>query len=355
MATGDICVFGATGFTAGLVLETLLRSGTRPVLVARDLGRLHALGGRLSLDVRGASADDPGALRRAFTGASVVLNAAGPFAETVKPVVRACLEVGAHYVDVSGEVDAIESAATFHEEARQRGITVLPAAGFDVVPSDCLAAHVARRSTNASVLRVAVSGLELLSPGSAKTLAAELGRPTRVRRGGRLVEIEPGSLGRKFDFGAGPAASVAVTWGDLATAYYSTGIDTIETYFEATPGVLATVQSNRYFGSLYRLPWVRAGIDRQVKWWTRTPSREERLSRRATIVVQAEDATGRRVESRLVTPEAYTLTAETAAEIAKRLLAGESDPGFQTVSRTFGADFILGFAGVSRFDVEDRP
>jgi short subunit dehydrogenase-like uncharacterized protein len=355
MATGELCLFGATGYTAGLILEAALRSEFRPVLVARDTTRLHELTSRWSLEGRPASADDPGSLRRAFAGASVVLNAAGPFVQTVQPVARACLDVGAHYMDVSGEVEAIERAASFHGEAQGRGITILPGAGFDVVPSDCLAAHVARRLPGAATLRVAISGLELLSPGSAKTLAAELGRATKVRRAGALVEIEPGTLGRKFDFGAGPVACVAVTWGDLATAHYSTGIGNIETYFEATPAVLATVQANRYFGSFYRLPWVRTGIERQARWWVRSPTREERLARRAAIAVEAEDSAGRRVESRLVTPEAYTLTAETATEIAKRLLSGETERGFQTPSRLFGADFILRFGGVSRFDVENRP
>jgi short subunit dehydrogenase-like uncharacterized protein len=269
-------------------------------------------------------------------------------------MIRACLEARVHYVDVSGEVDAIASAADWHLEASRAGVTILCGAGFDVVPSDCLAAHVFRRMPGARRLRVAISGLELASPGSLKTLGAELGRPTRVRRAGKLVEIPPGSLSRSFDFGQGPKACVAVTWGDLVSAHYSTGAENIETYFEATLGVSAVVQSNRVWGWLFRFPGVSAAVERQAALWTREPTLTEMASRRACVVVEAEDASGRVTTSRIATPEAYTLTAQTAAAIVERLLETNADlePGFQTPSRLFGPDFILRFDGVSRVDVE---
>jgi len=350
---GRLVVFGATGYTAGLIVEGALRAGLEPILVARNAERLEETAGRFGLDSRSASTDGP-SLARALEGASVVINAAGPFVNTVDPVVRACLAANAHYMDISGEVDAIEAAARYHHEARRRGLTILPGAGFDVVPSDCLCAHVARRLPGAQALRVAISGLELLSPGSVKTLGAELGRPTRVRRDGVLREVEPGTLTRGFDFGDGPRECVAVSWGDLASAYYSTGVRHIETYFEATPGVTAAVQANRFFGAFFRLPSVRAGIEQQAGLFGSEPSREDRAARRAAVTVEAEGPKGRIASSRLSTPEAYSLTAETTVEIAKRLLAGDFEPGFQTPSRLFGPDFILGFSGVSRTDAEVR-
>jgi short subunit dehydrogenase-like uncharacterized protein len=346
-------VFGATGYTARLILERALHVGLEPILVARNAARLEDTARRFGLEARNASSDWA-TLADTFEGASVVINAAGPFVNTVAPVVRACLAANAHYMDISGEVDAIEAAAKYHHDARRRGLTILPGAGFDVVPSDCLCAHVTRRLPGAHALRVAISGLELLTPGSVKTLGAELGRPTRVRRDGALREVHPGALTRSFDFGAGPRECVAVSWGDLASAYYSTGVRHIETYFEATPSVTTAVQANRFFGAFLRLPSVRAAIEQQAGFFGSEPSREERASRRAAIAVEAEGPNGRVASSRLTTPEAYTLTAETAVEIAKRLLDGDLEPGFQTPSRLYGPDFILRFAGVSRTDAEVR-
>jgi short subunit dehydrogenase-like uncharacterized protein len=69
------------------------------------------------------------------------------------------------------------------------------------------------------------------------------------------------------------------------------------------------------------------------------------------IVAEAwNDATGAAVRSRLVTAEAYTLTAWTAVEIAKRASSGGAVPGYQTPATAFGADFILAFPGTTRDD-----
>jgi short subunit dehydrogenase-like uncharacterized protein len=252
-------------------------------------------------------------------------------------------------VDISGEVDSIERAAAFHHDARERGITILCGAGFDVVPSDCLLAHVAERLGGARTLRLAVSGLELVSRGSMRSLANELGRPTRVRHQGLLEAVSPGALQRSFDFGKGPAAGVAVSWGDLATAHYSTGVLNVETYFEATPSVFAVTQASRMFGGWLRSPAVREAIQRQAGM-APSPNDRQRAERRTTLVAQAEDARGRTVSSRLSAPEAYTLTAQTASAILERFRNEDFEPGFQTPSRLFGPDFILDFEGVVRVD-----
>lgn len=351
---GRILIYGATGYTAGLIVQAMLEDGLRPILSARRRPELESLAGRFGLESRVASLDDPENIGRALAGIEVVLNAAGPFRNTVDPLVRACLNARVHYLDVSGEVDAIEAAARYHQLARRQGLTLLCGAGFDVVPSDCLCAHVGRRANRACALRLAISGLELVSRGSLQTLVAELGRGTLVRRAGTLQSVEPGILHRSFDFGLGPRTCLAVSWGDLATAHYSTGIINLETYFEVTPAIWAIAQANQSLGWLYRLPGMRQILELQARSWGSGPSREQRTARAARIVAEVEEAAGRVLVSRLETPEAYTLTARTATAIARRFLQGDLEPGFQTPSRLFGADFVLSFAGVTRIDMESK-
>lgn len=346
-----ILVYGATGYTARLVIAALLRAGVRPILAARSLAPLEVLAEQLGLPYRVARLDEPGSLRAALEGVGVMLNLAGPFVNTAESVVRACFEAGAHYLDISGEVDALHALSRLHASARARGIMLMPGVGFDIVPSDCLCAYAAARVRGLRKLRVGISGLELSSPGSLKTLAHELGRNTRVVRGGELVEIEPGSLTHDFDFGAGPRRCVAVSWGDLVTSPITTGAVEVETYFELTWALSAIVQANRHFGWAYRLPWVRDAMRSSMATRAGGPAAEQMAARRAVIVVEAEGE-AQRASHRLVTPEAYTLTAETAAAIAARVLDGECVPGFQTPSRIFGADFILSFAGVTRVEVD---
>ena len=346
-----LLLYGATGYTARLILDSLLAAGLRPILAARDVAKLKELAKRHDLDWRASSVDDPDALDLALADVDVVLNVAGPFSQTADPLVLACLRAGAHYLDISGEATSIDLVSRHHRTAVERGVMLMPAVGFDVVPSDCLCKHVTELASDVHALRIAISGLELISPGSAKTLSAELGRPTRVRRNGELAMVPPAELNWTFDFGAGPRLCTAVTWGDLATAHYTTGAPNVETYFEMTPSVAAVAQMNRAFGWLYRMPFVQLGIERQSRLWQSTPTAEQRASRRAAIVVEAEQTDGTVVRARMQTPEAYTMTAATATAIAARVLSGDVEPGFQTAGRLFGANFIMKFDGVTRQDL----
>lgn len=347
-ASDPILVYGAGGYTGSLIVRAAVRRGIHPVLAGRSEEPLARLATEFGLEYRVAVLTDPPALNRMLTGIGVLLNAAGPFSDTWAPLVEASLQCGVHYLDLASEVLVIESIRARGADAKRRGVVLVPAVGFEVVPSDCLAAHVAARMPGASMLRLAVSGLELVSVGSARTMALLAGRPLIVRRAGRLVTLPAGSIERTFDYGSGPVASVAVSWGDLATGFNTTGIPNIDTYFEATPAVRAVVAANRLLGPLLGAPPSQVTLQQMANWLPRGPDAAERSTRRAVIVAEAEDSSGRVVRARLQTPEAYTLSAETASAIAAEIAAGNYEPGFQTPAQLFGADFILGFEGVTR-------
>jgi short subunit dehydrogenase-like uncharacterized protein len=349
-----LLLYGATGYTASLILEEAARAGLSPLLAARDTRKLACVAERWRLEARSATLSDSAALGRMLRGVSVLLNAAGPFVDTALPLIDACVRAGVHYLDISGEVAALEAASRRHAAARRQATMILPAVGFDVVPSDCLCLGVTRALPKTRTLRIGISGLSLLSRGSARTLSRELGAATLVRRRGALVEIAPGSLNHSFELAGGERPFTAVTWGDLVTAHHSTGVENIETYFEATPAVSATVQANRYLGPLFRLPPVRTMLEQQAEGWVTDPSSAERASRRVQIVVEGETASGQRHSLCATTPEAYTLTARTSVAIAKRVLAGDVEPGFQTPARLFGSDFIWQFTATGTGTVRGR-
>jgi short subunit dehydrogenase-like uncharacterized protein len=294
---------------------------------------------------------NPSALTGMLRGVGVLINAAGPFSATWSPLVEACLECGVHYLDLASDVTVIEEIRSRGAEARQRDIVLLPAVGFEVVPSDCLAAHVSARLPGATTLRFGVSGLELISAGSARTMASLIGQPLLVRRAGRLAPMAAGSLERRFDYGSGPTASVAVSWGDLATAFNTTGIGDIETYFEATALVRAAVAAHRLAGPFLSAPPAQAMLQMMTASLPDGPTVAERSIEKAIIVAEAEHPSGRLARARLVTPEAYGFSAETAAAIGVEVATGNFEPGFQTPARLYGADFVLRFEGVSREDL----
>lgn len=345
-----LLIYGATGFTGKLCTRAALDRGLRPVLAGRDAGRVAAVAAPLGLSHRAASLDDPAGLAALLRGIRVVLHAAGPFSATAAPMAEACLAAGVHYLDIAGEVAVLEGLAGRHRDARARGVMLMPAVGFDVVPSDCLAAWVAARLPRPRQLALGFTGLQFATRGSLRTLVEHAG-VVRVRRAGRLVDVVPGTLRRAFDYGAGARESLHVSWGDIVTAHYTTGIPDVTVYFDATPSLRGMLAASRHLGWALRTPPWQTWLKAHAVLLPEGPSPAERAAARMTIVAEVEDAAGRRAAARLHTPEAYTLTGLTAAEIARRVLGGWIEPGFQTPGRVFGPDFVLGFPGVVREDL----
>jgi short subunit dehydrogenase-like uncharacterized protein len=266
-------------------------------------------------------------------------------------MVDACLNTGTHYLDITAEIRVMEALARRDAEARRRKIMIMPAVGFDVVPSDCLAAHLARRLPGAQALAFGVTGFRFISRGSAKTLLEAIDYGV-ARRDGAITAVPLGSLQRSFDYGDGPRSSHNISWGDVATAYYTTGIPTIETYHETTPLLQAILFACRTFGWALQSGPLQALLKAQANLLPDDPSRGAAVASPMVIVGEARDARGRRASARLRTPEAYAFTGSTGSAIAARALRGDLEVGFQTPGRVYGADFVLSFAGVAREDLD---
>ena len=345
-----LLIYGATGYTGRLLAVAARERGLAPVLCGRREDTLRSLADDLDLDFRVARVDAPDELDGALQDVDVVINAAGPFSETASAMVDACLRTGVHYLDVTGEAAVIDQISRRDGEARARDVMLMPAVGFDIVPSDCLAAHVVRRAKGATRMFMGLSGLTLLSRGSARTYIEHLADPAWVRRDGHLDRVAPASLERAFDYGSGPSSSIVVTWGDVVSAFFSTGVPDITVYFEATAAVRAHHTMLKLFGWAVPLTpwkaWLRAG----TAWMPEGPPEHRRAEREAVIAIEVENAAGEVFRSRLRTPEAYSCTAAAATAIAERALSGDLETGFQTPSRVYGADFVLSLPGVSRED-----
>lgn len=341
--TEGFTIYGATGYTGRLIAEAAVARGLSPRLCGRDKSRVDALARRLRQEGCVAELDEPGALRHALRDCRVLLNAAGPFSHTTSAWLDACIDRGVHYLDVSGEVEAISRVAAEHARARARGVMLMPAVGFEVVASDCLSLHAFRRLPNARKLRVGYAGLGPPSRGSARTIVQESHLPIRIRRNGQLRSVAPGKLRHAFDFGAGPSPALAVSWGDSVTAHYTTGIGDIESYSEATPAMRMALAMQPYAA----LTWGRAVDELLALQITKLP--HEAVA--PVVVAELENAAGERVSSRLSTPDVYDVTAASSLAAVERALAGDVEAGFQTPARVYGADFVLGVPGVTRMDL----
>lgn len=347
-----LLIYGSTGYTGRLVVAEALARGLAPTLSARNAEALRAQAEPLGLPWRAASLDDPASLDRAMEGARVVLHCAGPFSQTWRAMSDACLRNAAHYLDITGEILVFESLARRDAEARAAGIMLLPGAGFDVVPSDCLAAHLKRRMPDAVRLMLAFRGLGGPSRGTLATMTQGLGRPGAVRRGGRIVPVPPAWRTRRIDYGDGKLRdSTTIPWGDVSTAFYSTGIPDIEVYMSMSPATRRGAKLSRYIGPLLRTSLVQSYLASKLRRGPAGPSDAARARSESLLWGMAEASDGRRVECRLRTPNGYTLTAQTSVLLAEKALRGEARAGFQTPARAYGADVILEVPGVVRTDV----
>jgi short subunit dehydrogenase-like uncharacterized protein len=345
-----LLIYGAYGYTGQLIAERALELGLRPILSGRDRARLVPLGERLGLETRVADLG-PASLRRALEGVRCVLHCAGPFAKTSRPMVEACLAARSHYLDITGEIPVFEALSQLDREARSAGIAILPGVGFDVVPSDCLALHLKRRLPSAVALTLALATRGGVSHGTAASALLHVEDGAMVRRGGKLERIELGSLQREIDFGKGARDCVAIAWGDVSSAWFSTKVPNIEVYLAVgklppfSRAWLPLVQSLLTKSSVQSL--LQGALDRASPG----PSEEARRRGSAIVFGEARDASGRRVRARMLTPEGYTLTAQAALHVAQKVMAGDAPIGFHTPASAFGPDLALELEGVEREDL----
>ncbi len=187
---------------------------------------------------------------------------AGPFSATAAPMVDACLATGTHYLDITGEIDVFESVLAHDGEAHDKGVALLPGSGFDVVPSDCLAALLARALPGAVRLELAIRAGSSVSPGTAKTAMESLGTAGRARVDGVIGEVPSDRRRRTVDFADGRATTHAIAWGDVSTAYHSTGIGDIVVYAALPPAVTPLVALAQVAGPAARDRVVQGALKR---------------------------------------------------------------------------------------------
>jgi short subunit dehydrogenase-like uncharacterized protein len=350
-ASVSYLIYGANGYTGELIAREAARRGQRPVLAGRDARAVAALAGELGMEHRSFALDDPRALDAGLSGLGTVLHCAGPFTATARPMVDACLRRRAHYLDITGEVEVFEACATRGEEARGAGVMLLPGAGFDVVPSDCLAAHLKRRLPTATRLTLAFQPSGRLSRGTATTLVEHAHRGGLVRRGGVLTPVPSGWRTIAVDFGRGPRPAISIPWGDVSTAFHSTGIPNIEVYLAAPASARLSLRLSRFLTPLLRSAAVKSYLKRRIRRGAAGPGPEERARGRTILWGEVEDGAGGRVRARLRGPEGYAFTVLTALAVVEQVMAGRAPAGFQTPSRAYGPDFVLQIPGVERVDL----
>ena len=331
-------LYGPTGYTGALMLQECVRRGLQPVLAGRYANSLEPLAARHGLTYRELPLDDPARLEDGLAGMRLVLHCAGPFSRTSAPMRAACIEAGVHYLDITGEIDVFEAAHADGPRAREAGVLLCPGVGFDVVPTDCVAATLAAALPGATSLHLGFSGVDHMSAGTMATSMEAVRRGcARVRQAGRIVDRPFGQGHRLADFGRGPEKTFVIPWGDVSTAGYTTGIGDVAVHIPwRSPGARA-IRALLPVRGVLTAP-ASVGF---TQWLLRRlapgPDARRREGETSRICGEMCDGAGRTRSAVLNAPNGYTLTVQTALLAVEHVLSTQVTPGYQTPSQLLGA------------------
>jgi short subunit dehydrogenase-like uncharacterized protein len=344
-------LYGANGYTGRLVIDYANAYGLTPVLAGRNEMEIKQLAQETGYDHFVIELDDEEMLDKCLSDFDVVLHVAGPFSQTYKKMAEACLRTNTHYLDITGEIGVFQGLQSMDAAARQKGLMLLPGIGFDIVPTDCMAAYLASQMPGGQKLELGFQAGGGISRGTLNTALEGMLVGGMVRENGALKKVPHAYKVKDIDYGQGPIPSSTIPWGDVFTAYYSTGVPNVEVYMAGTRSLIRMQRISRYFSGLIRLAPVRKFAKNRIKAAPPGPSLEQRDSSVSRVWGQITDKENNKKSAIMITPNGYTLTAKTGLMAVQRILQGEFKAGFQTPSTAFGADFILDLEGCSLQDV----
>ncbi len=348
---GQVLIYGAYGFTGKGIARLAAEYGISPVLAGRNAEKLAAFATEVGYPHVVLNLDDHQRLVEVLRHFELVMHIAGPYTYTAEPMLDAAIEAGTHYVDLTGENHVIQAQLDRDEAFKAANIMVMPAVGYDVVPTDCLNLYVAQRVDNPVTLTLLMNGEykavegAMASRGTIKSGLELLSRPTLMRIDGVMVEVDqPKVMEKTID---GQARTfVQIQWADMLTSWVTTGVPTIEVYQQQSadiPGWVFWLIKREWGKKL--LVWL---VD---NYFPEGPPPEAQADRQTQLIATATNNRGESFSAQMITPEAYKLTFHSSLIIARRILDGQWRAGFQTPAGMYGADLALEIPGVSRSDL----
>jgi short subunit dehydrogenase-like uncharacterized protein len=339
-------LYGANGYTGKLIAKLAASYNLRPILAGRTEANIKPLADELQLPYRIIDLDNAIQLESALSEVKLVLHAAGPYVYTAKQMLEACLKTGVHYIDINGDISVFEMLKQYDAAAKENNIMIMPGVGFDVVPTDCIALKLKNQMPDATHLKLAFASVGGgLSHGTAITMAGKIGEGGAARENGKIVKKPLGQKGMWVDFGGKKLFVMTIPWGDVSTAFTTTGISNIETYTGMAPKVYRLLKLQWAFNWLLRTEFVRNIIRKKIKAKPAGPSDEQRKSSSSLVWGEVSNAGGKTISAAISCLDGYSLTAHSSLIISKKILAGDLKAGYQTPAGCYGENLVSEIPG----------
>ena len=342
----QLLLYGANGYTGKLIAKLAATYNLQPILAGRTEANIKPLAAELQLPYRIIDLDNKEQLENALSAVKLVLHAAGPYVYTAKQMIEACLQTGVHYIDINGDISVFEMLKKYDAAAKEKSIMVMPGAGFDVVPTDCIALQLKNKMPDATHLKLAFASIGGgLSHGTATTMTGKIGEGGAARENGMIVRKPLGQKGIWVSFGKKNLFVMTIPWGDISTAYTTTGIPNIETYTGMAPKVYRILKLQWAFNWLLRTEFVRNIIRKKIKAKPAGPSDEQRKISSSLVWGEATNPSGEKLTACISCLDGYSLTAHSSLLISKKILDGNFKTGYQTPSGCYGENLIMEVPG----------
>ena len=321
-----LMIYGANGYSGELIAREAKRRGFRPVLAGRTGKALAELAKELKFNHRVFALNDAQGID--LSGIDVLLNCAGPFAQTAAAMMAACLQARVHYLDITGEISVFAAAHALDASARTAGVLLCPGVGFDVVPTDCVANSLAQAMPDATELILAFDAGGGLSRGTAKTSIEGMSGAGMARIDGKLTSVPAAWRSRTFAFNPQRNRSaMTIPWGDVYTAHVSTGIANISVYIAMPKRLIRMAKMTRWLTPLLRFTPIPYLLKARVNAGAAGPDASTRAASKSYVIGQVVNARGESICARAVLPNGYDVTVDAALQIAQRVLDGAGKVG----------------------------
>lgn len=342
-------IYGANGYTGELIAREAVKRGLSPILGGRSEENLLPLAIELKLEVREFPLDEKASAY--LEDIDLVLHCAGPFRNTSATMIQACIAAASHYLDITGEIAVFEHTQAQNTLAKERGVVLCSGVGFDVIPTDCTALKLKELMPDASHLALGFDSDSGISPGTMKTMIQGLGSGSAERKAGVLTPVPLGSQRRIIDFGRGNRSAMGIPWGDVSTAFHTTGIPNISAWIPmAKPkifGVRALSQAGTLLSTSFMQKKLSAWVDRNISG----PDEQLRSNSPAFIWGEAKNAKGEVKTVRIQTANVYDLTVYGSLAVVEKMLSAQFGGGSYTPAALFGAQLIEELPGSGTFQI----
>ncbi len=344
----EVIIYGSYGYTGKLIVDECKAKGLNILLSGRNSRKLKVQSEATGYPLENVDIEDDEALVHLLRKGKLVINCAGPFQMTARQMADACLKTGTHYIDITGEYKVFELLAGYDSQARAHHIVIMPGAGFDVVPSDCLAVHLKSLMPLATHLTLGFTMSKGgISRGTARTMIEGLGDGGMIRQHGKLMPVALGDKVMEIDFGDFKKNAICIPWGDISTAWRSTGIPNIEVYSGQPKIAIRAAKMSRWFNWLLRKPWIKTYLLNKVDARPAGPDDQKLHSGKSYLWGRVSDNLGNAQEARLKTISGYLLTAKASVLIASKIISGTVRPGYFTPAQYFGERLISEVEGTT--------